>query len=342
MQYRRANFWLAVFTATLSLTPIIMGALVTTLDAGMAFLDWPTSDGENMLLYNMLLDIREGRQDKVLEHGHRLAGAFLGLVTIGLAATLWFRESRPWVRWLGVAILLGVIIQGLLGGFRVRLDERFLAMTHGAFGAVVFAAFVVVAMVTSKSWINFRSPTPDDRPRGLLPMVTALPFLILLQYSLGGVVRHLGSALFEHVGVAVIVLVFTMVTAAGALWSGERYLRGPAVMLLLIVAAQFGLGVAAWIVKYGFPPNGYVAVYGSPAQVLFRSGHTVVGMALLATSVCLWAKSMHAVSLGWKVRPLKPQHGTSQLIAADMPEADSALNQVKPSSPEPVLTGGVS
>src|SRR5258708_8649256 len=74
---------LAVLTVSLALLPILMGALVTTKDAGMAFPDWPNSDGHNMLLYPWLKSAGE----RFLEHGHRLGGVFIGLVSIGLAGT---------------------------------------------------------------------------------------------------------------------------------------------------------------------------------------------------------------------------------------------------------------
>ena len=44
----------AVATCFVALLPIGIGTLVTTLRAGMAFTDWPTSDGQNMLLYPWL------------------------------------------------------------------------------------------------------------------------------------------------------------------------------------------------------------------------------------------------------------------------------------------------
>src|SRR5262245_4864090 len=44
-QYNPWVHRLAVLTACAALLPIVMGALVTTTDAGMAFRDWPTSDG---------------------------------------------------------------------------------------------------------------------------------------------------------------------------------------------------------------------------------------------------------------------------------------------------------
>jgi len=40
---------------------------------------------------------------------------------------------------LGIAALAAVIFQGLLGGARVLLDERTLAMIHGCFGPIFFS-----------------------------------------------------------------------------------------------------------------------------------------------------------------------------------------------------------
>ncbi len=81
-RYRPVLFWLAVATAATALLPIVVGALVTTLDAGMAFRDWPTSDGQGMLSYPWL----HSAGDKFVEHGHRLAGIMIGCVSIVFAA----------------------------------------------------------------------------------------------------------------------------------------------------------------------------------------------------------------------------------------------------------------
>src|SRR5579871_3090818 len=109
---------LAVLTACVALVPVLMGALVTTKDAGMAFRDWPTSDGQNMFLYPWL----KAAGDKFLEHGHRLAGILIGITSIALAAVAWNVERRQWVVWLVSGVLVAVIAQGILGGIRVRLD----------------------------------------------------------------------------------------------------------------------------------------------------------------------------------------------------------------------------
>src|SRR6478609_8766414 len=116
--------------------PVMMGSLTTTLGAGMAFLDWPTSDGRNMLFYDMLRDIRVGNTDKVAEHGHRLAGMIVGLLSIPLAILGW-GDGRRGVRALTLGIFLCVVAQGLLGGARVLLDARTLAMLHSLGAAAI-------------------------------------------------------------------------------------------------------------------------------------------------------------------------------------------------------------
>ena len=62
---------LAVLTACVALLPILLGALVTTKDAGMAFPDWPSSDGHNMLFYPWLkenLEDAEPVEEALVEH----------------------------------------------------------------------------------------------------------------------------------------------------------------------------------------------------------------------------------------------------------------------------------
>ena len=66
-----------------------------------------------------------------MEHGHRLIGATVGMISIGLVAVVWRSDSRRWLHWFSVAVLAMVVFQGILGGMRVLFDERTLAMLHG-------------------------------------------------------------------------------------------------------------------------------------------------------------------------------------------------------------------
>ncbi|MCP4170133.1 MAG: hypothetical protein GY758_05085 [Fuerstiella sp.] len=278
----------AVLTCIVALLPICVGALVTTLKAGMAFADWPTSDGQNMLLYPWLNDLRH--TDKFVEHGHRLAGVLIGLVSIALVAVTFAKEERRWVRTWSVVILLTVIAQGLLGGMRVRMNEQVLAMTHSITGGLFFTLCFVFAFLV-------RRRSSDERTRvdrRFSPMIYAvgilLPVVVLGQYVLGGFFRHLGRMLHEHLAGALIVSLLAVVLLTALLRSDLLSLRRRGRWLGLAILIQIGLGLGSWVTKLGFPTFGWVASANSPAQNVVCSLHTVGGMFLLATAAAAAAE----------------------------------------------------
>ncbi len=125
---------LAVILACATFPLLFIGGLVTSLGVGLAVPDWPTTFGYNMFLYpwsKMIGGI-------FYEHSHRLVASCVGLLTIALALTLWLKEPRPWLRWLGVAALALVIFQGILGGLRVVLLQQTLAIIHACFAQGIF------------------------------------------------------------------------------------------------------------------------------------------------------------------------------------------------------------
>jgi cytochrome c oxidase assembly protein subunit 15 len=312
----------AVITAVVSLLPIGMGALVTTLDAGMAFLDWPTSDGHNMFLYPWLQDLHANR-DKFVEHGHRLAGSLIGLFSIGLAVFAQRRESRGWVRGLAFGILTGVIVQGLLGGFRVIADARIAALVHGTFASLIFSAITVFALVTSARW---RQPVDrESRATGMslglkfLALVT--PFVILLQSLVGGLIRHLGIALHEHLAGGVLTT-FVAVAMIAASWrTGQRWLRSAAAGLAVVLLVQLLFGAGAWVTRFGFPPTGYVAVQQAPEQVLFRTSHTIAAMFVLMCSIQLTVRV-------WRLNWLRGGGSLETVFSVNSADCESLVGRV--------------
>jgi cytochrome c oxidase assembly protein subunit 15 len=271
----------AVLSACVALLPILVGALVTTKDAGMAFRDWPSSDGYNILLYPWL----ESAGKKFLEHGHRLAGIIIGLASLALAFVAFRHEPRAWVRWLAYGVLTSVLAQGILGGQRVLLDQRGLAFLHGSFAALVLALMVSVAVVTSRAWHDVarqRDRQPSMR-LGLLALATCM--CVFAQYVLGGLLRHRGMALHAHLGFALVTTLMVVWFAMSAVATGILWLRAPAGLLALLTIVQLALGAGAWVTKFGF--EGYVAIYGSLLQDLVRTSHVLCGMLLFVTTVVL-------------------------------------------------------
>lgn len=287
----------AVLTTCVALLPVTLGALTTSEGAGMAFPDWPTSDGYNMLFYPWL----QSTGDRFLEHGHRLAGMLIGIFSIGLVAMVWKFERRLWVTVASFVILLSVVVQGVLGGLRVLENDPRLAMIHGLFASLVFALMAAVALFTSRSWINAASREMPRDPNFARPWAVAAVAAIVAQYSLGGLLRHLGTAVFEHMGMAVVVLTSVTALLVAARKTKQSWISRPAWGLLFLTIAQIALGLFTFVTKFGLKSAGWVAVSGTTLQSLTRSSHTIVGMLLLMASVIV-ALRVFRMSRLWNER----------------------------------------
>lgn len=292
-----SNPWLhrlAWLTAIVALLPISVGAVVTTVDAGMAFADWPTSHGQGMLAFPWW----QSRGDEFLEHGHRLAGMLTGLVTLVLTAVAWMGECRSREKLVVGGILAGVIVQGLLGGWRVLADERVIAMLHAIFAALVFSLMAVLVAMTSRRW---QAMSPITRPEQYVTAaMSAGVFLTLLsiQYVLGGLLRHLGlaQAWLIHPWLAVLVGIAAICYAVALVRTGSASLRRAALWVVGFVALQIAIGVVTWGVRYGFPMWNIVAVQQSTLQVAVRSLHKIIGLLTFMATVVSIARL-------WGLRP---------------------------------------
>jgi cytochrome c oxidase assembly protein subunit 15 len=145
MSYRPILYKLALCTAIAIAPLILVGASVTSKEAGMAFPDWPTSDSHLLNPPGWI-----GDPLKLWEHGHRLIGWAVGMLAIALAAAAW--RSGGWIRAGGTAVLLAIIVQGVLGGLRVTEISTELALVHGVWGQLCFCLACVMALITSRRW----------------------------------------------------------------------------------------------------------------------------------------------------------------------------------------------
>ncbi|QDT09008.1 COX15/CtaA family protein [Stieleria marina] len=314
---------LAVLSVCLVWPLIWVGGLVTTYDAGMAVPDWPNTYGYNLFLYPYKTWLL-GPFDLFIEHGHRLLGAVVGFVAIGLAVAAYLKETRRWVFWFAVAVLLAVIFQGALGGIRVVQMSRTLAMVHGCFGPAFFAACVALAVVTSRSW---RDSCPADRGQSAITELAQVPrstvilglVLVALGYTqlvLGAQLRHVQPTMRPD-GFATIV-VFHVVTAF-VLWSvtavgywrmrklksccGDLTLWRPAAALIGLVLLQIVLGTGTWVANYGWPTflQGFPGATGFLIRAkgfwdsIVVTAHVATGSLILAVSTMIWVRS-------WRLR----------------------------------------
>ena len=183
---------LSVLAVCLVWPLIWVGGLVTTYDAGMAVPDWPGTYGYNLFLYPLSTWLF-GPFDLLIEHGHRLLGALVGMVSIAIVIAAFTRDPRRWVFGLSLALLAAVVSQGVLGGIRVRLNDRTVAMIHGCVGPLCFALCVVAAAVTSRFWWDRGKQNASELAAvGRPAMILAISLLVLsyLQLVLGAQLRH--------------------------------------------------------------------------------------------------------------------------------------------------------
>jgi heme a synthase len=149
------------------------------------------------------------------------AGYFLsGIGGVVLLASLVWTHNEPVARplpglaWLAFAL---VQLQGLLGGLRVVLDAHVFAGTrlgiwfgvfHGCLAQVFLVLLAVMALLTSRWWLDRRSPTRAESTADLEPAgaVSGAPVrwlmlgttaLIFVQLLIGATMRH------QHAGLAI-------------------------------------------------------------------------------------------------------------------------------------------
>ena len=192
-KYNPALFWFAVLNSLLTFLLIGLGGLVTSHEAGMSVPDWPTTYGYNMFVFPL---------DKWIggifyEHSHRLLASGVGLTTTLLAIGLWLKDSRRWLHWLGVAAFLLVIVQGILGGLRVRWQLDWLGVPHGAVAQAFLLITAAIALFTSHWWQSVAAEKNAAVPRGLRGHVLYVTVLIFAQLLVAATMRH------QHAGLAI-------------------------------------------------------------------------------------------------------------------------------------------
>lgn len=199
----------ATFVAGCTVLLILAGSLVTSHGAGLSVPDWPTSYGWNMLTFPPSMWVA----NILYEHGHRLIATSVGMLTIVLAAWLWIAESRPWLRWLGVAALGAIVAQGILGGLTVLFFlPAAISTAHAALAEIFFCIVVSIALFTSPGWVNGyradpskvrqkpdatygRPGTTDVAADTLRKMTTMVTCVIYAQILIGAAMRHTGAGL---------------------------------------------------------------------------------------------------------------------------------------------------
>ena len=294
----------AKFVAGCTVLLLLAGSLVTSTGSGLSVPDWPTSYGWSMFTFPPSKWVG----GIFYEHTHRLIASTVGFLTIVLAAWLWLRDPRRWMKRLGLAALGAVIAQGVLGGLTVLFFlPAAISTAHAGLAEIFFCLTVAIALFTSPEWKRaLPAASVDDAT--LRRLATTTTIIIYVQILIGATMRHTGAGLaipdfplmFGHLvpprwdpkiaihfahRVGALVSAAAILATSAHVWyhhATRRELTVPALLLAALVVVQIGLG-------------GLTVLSGRDVAV--NSAHVVCGALVLATSLVLalrtWRSKFH-------------------------------------------------
>jgi heme a synthase len=311
---------LAIFAALATAWVFViltLGAFTTSINAGMAFPDWPLSNG-SLNPKGWLGDL-----DMFAEHSHRLSAGAMTLLTLVLGIWLWRREARAWLRSFGLFAFVLVVSQALVGGLRVLLDSRqvamidtslgrLFAMLHACLAQLFLCSLIAIALSLSLRWID--RPLPVGA--GVRRIGRVCCVLLFLQLAIAAVMRHSFAGLaipffpwstasggvlpavwgfkvaihFAHRAMA-LVLALALVAFALAIWRDRR------TSVEMRAGASFLVGLLGLQILFG------AYIIWSRRDPAITTGHVLVGALILATAFWLtWLAHRDVIEEGRKER----------------------------------------
>ena len=289
--YNQAYHRFAVFLASATLALIVLGALVTSNDAGLSVPDWPTSFGSLYKIPPMVGGVK-------YEHGHRMFAEFVGILIIVMAVWTQRVEQRKWMKVLGWIALAAVIGQGVLGGLTVLLFLPWAISTaHATLAQTIFCVVTAMALFTSRSWLQDSEPIIEHRISPSTPALTAITAAcVWVQLILGAAFRHTGIKLLPHlIGACVVsAMLCWAVVRVLTRYSNLPELRKPAQLMLALLMVQLGLGFASYLARLQWMMN---APQPTTGIVISTVSHVAGGALLLATSVILAIQTRRMITV---------------------------------------------
>jgi cytochrome c oxidase assembly protein subunit 15 len=299
--YKPALAWFAALGTAWVFVLVALGAFTTTIGAGMAFPDWPLSNG-SVNPHGWLTEI-----DKFAEHSHRLSATMMGIITIIIAVWLWRTESRGWLRrlaWFAVGL---VILQGVVGGLRVLCDHmqiemvdtslgRLFAMLHACLAQFFACTLLAIAAACSAGWIRQgRSVSAGTRRVGVICCA-----LIFAQLGIAAIMRHSFAGLaiptFPYstpdrhwlpadwnfrVGIHFAHRCMAMVIAGAIIWYAIMLWTDRGTSLLMRCSASTLVSLVGLQILLG------AGIIWTSRAVVLTTGHVLVGALTLTTTFWL-------------------------------------------------------
>lgn len=284
----RRRFVFTLVTMGFTVVLLAWGAVVTSIEAGLAVPDWPTS-------FNSIDPINPVpgwyKIPPVLaEHGHRVMGMIVGFLTLVLGLWTFFKDPRTWVKRLGLFAILLVIVQGVLGGLRVVWISLDLAVVHACVAQLFFATLTSMALFTSREWVAGEGVLSENETTARLRRLSLVTVGVLYgQIILGAILRHPGDgsdpmlAGIHMLGAGVVFAFIFMLIKAARKADPERTLVAKMAHALAgILTLQIVLGFVAYIVILQDAGD-----MRSTLQVIMNTSHMVVGALFFSSTVAL-------------------------------------------------------
>ena len=270
----RALHRLALLTAGTTFLLIIAGGLVVGFEAGLAVPDWPLSFGTWMP--PMVGGV-------FYEHGHRMIAGTVGVLTSVLAVWLGWRDPRRWLKGVGVAAWVAVVVQAILGGLTVLyLLPIPILIAHAGLAQIFFCLILSLALFTSPAWE--RQPE-ESIPSGFQSLAATATAALFLQLLLGAALRHKALGVMPHVmGAVVASCLVGLVCYQAVMGLPERdALRKAARWVGGILVLQLTLGVLSYFSRQAT----HAAALSQTAVVIVTTAHVATGALLLGGSLIL-------------------------------------------------------
>ena len=217
------------------------------------------------------------------EHGHRMIAGMVGVLTSVLAVWLGWKDPRPWLRGVGIAAWVAVVVQAILGGLTVLyLLPIPVLIAHAGLAQIFFCLVLSLALFTSPAWE--RQPE-EPIPSGFRNLAATATAALLLQLLLGAAVRHKALGVMPHVFGAIVasclvgLVCYQAVTGLperDALRKAARWVGG-------ILVFQLALGVFS----YFFRQTAHAAVLSQTTVVIVTTAHVATGALLLGGNLIL-------------------------------------------------------
>lgn len=177
----------AACTLALLFALLALGTVVTSFKVGMADPIWPTRPW-----HLFTISWEEPSAGYLIEHTHRLAGFVVGAAVGILAILIWLTETRPALRWLGLAAIIGLLgAFGQLHGSLLQAQKAYQAtgeLTTPNWSIVAGPTLAALAVLFVVTAISATGTHGGLRSLGVLLLVT-----VMAQGILGGLRVYLNA-----------------------------------------------------------------------------------------------------------------------------------------------------